>query len=128
MIGTLGVLDDVTATQTATVGVIHQTNPQLSFSELYKKAENVGKEHIASLVNTLAMAYAGASFPLFLLLTQNTQVPIAYIVNSEFFVEEIIRTLIGSIALILAVPISTVISALYFSRQSKTVALISVKK
>jgi uncharacterized membrane protein len=119
IIGTLGVLDDVTATQTATVAAIHKARPQSSFRELYKSAESVGREHIASLVNTLAMAYAGAAFPLFLLLTLNTQVPLIYVVNSEFFIEEIIRTLIGSLALILAVPISTVISAWYFSNQSK---------
>ena len=115
IIGTLGILDDVTTTQTAVVDELHKTNPNFTLRELYIRSISVGKEHIASLVNTLVLAYAGAALPLFLLLTISTDQPLWIVLNSEFMAEEIIRTLIGSITLILAVPISTLLAAYYFT-------------
>lgn len=112
--GALGVLDDITTAQTAIVHELKVANPKLSWTDLYKKGISVGTEHITALVNTLFLAYAGASLPLFLLLTLNTSQPLWVLFNSEFLVEEIIRTLIGSASLIIAVPISTFVAAYYF--------------
>ena len=115
IIGTLGVLDDITTAQAATVEEISKANPELSASELYKRGFSVGREHIASLVNTLFLAYAGAALPLFLIFTVNTAEPLWMTLNSEYIAEEIIRTLVGSSALVLAVPITTLLAAKLFS-------------
>lgn len=117
IIGALGVLDDITTAQAATVDEIHRANPALSIAELYKRGLSVGHEHIASLVNTLALAYVGASLPILLIFTK-TDFPLWVIFNSEFLVEEIVRTLVGSSALILAVPITTYIAAQVFGRNT----------
>lgn len=115
VIGTLGILDDVTTTQVAIIDELHKADPCLDFKELYKRGLSVGKEHIASLVNTLLIAYVGASFPVFLLIV-NSHRPLWVIVNNEFLAEEIVRTLVGSMTLVVAVPISTLIAAHYYSR------------
>ena len=114
IIGALGVLDDVTTAQSATVYELSRTDRRLPFSALVKKGMNVGREHISSLVNTLVLAYAGASIGVFiyiLLGLQNGTTPLWVILNSEVLVEEIIRTLAGSIGLILAVPITTLLAS-----------------
>lgn len=112
IIGALGVLDDITTSQSATVFEIHHTDPKLPFSVLAKKGFNVGKEHIASLVNTLVLAYAGASLSLFILFVINpAHQPYWVLLNSEIVVEEVIRTIAGSIGLVLAVPITTLLAA-----------------
>jgi len=111
IIGTLGVLDDITTAQTAVVAELKHAKPNLLRHDLYKRALSVGHEHIASLVNTLVLAYAGASLPIFLLFTINRTQPIWTILNSEFVAEEIVRTLIGSSALVVSVPIATWIAA-----------------
>lgn len=107
IIGTLGVLDDITTAQTAAVDEVHKANPALGRAALLRAGFSVGREHIASLINTLALAYAGASLPLLLLFTADVGQPLWVTLNSEFLAEEIIRTLVGSSALLLAVPIST---------------------
>ena len=119
LLGTLGVLDDITTAQSATVEEIHKANKSLSTKELYTRGLSVGREHIASLVNTLVLAYAGASFPIFLYFAINTFQPIWVTLNSELFAEEIIRTLAGSTALILAVPITTYLAAKWFGKKSE---------
>ncbi len=111
IIGALGVLDDVTTSQTAAIQELKSANHRLSFKQLYQKGLNIGREHIASLVNTLFLAYAGASLPLFLIFSMNKDQPLWVILNSEYMAEEIVRTLIGSASLILAVPISTFLAA-----------------
>lgn len=116
VIGTLGVLDDVTVTQIATVHQIHRANENLSFRELYKRGLSVGKDHIASIINTLVLAYAGASFPTLILLVTSPW-PLWMTLNNEFMAEEIVRTLVGSMTLVLAVPISTLMAAYFYSRQ-----------
>ena len=115
IIGTLGILDDITVSQAAIVDELKKANAKLTAKELYTHAISVGREHIASLVNTLVLAYAGPSLPIFIMFTINKQSTIS-LINSEFVAEEVIRTLIGSSALILAVPITTLIAAAYFSR------------
>ncbi len=116
IIGALGVLDDITTAQTAAVHEIHDTKPDISRRELFMRVMRIGREHIASLVNTLVLAYVGASFPLFLLLYTNTFQPLWSIINSQQIAEEIVRTLVGSTALLLAVPISSVIAAYYYTK------------
>jgi uncharacterized membrane protein len=113
IIGTLGVLDDVTTAQVASVDEIRKANESLSARELYRRGISVGQEHIASVVNTLVLAYAGASLPLFLLITLPSAQPLWVTLNGEFIAQEVVRTLVGSMALILAVPISTYLASKY---------------
>ncbi|MCR4312230.1 MAG: YibE/F family protein [Candidatus Uhrbacteria bacterium] len=117
IIGVLGVLDDVTTAQSAAVEEIAKADNTLTARELYRRGLSVGREHIASLVNTLALAYAGASFPLFLLLTMKEGPPWWVVLNSEAIVEEVVRALVGGASLILAVPIATVFAARVFARR-----------
>ncbi len=114
IMGVLGVLDDITTAQTAVVYELKRANPKLTWVELYKRGIFVGTEHITSLINTLFLAYAGASLPLFLLFTVHSDKPVWVTINSEFVMEEIVRSLIGSASLVIAVPISTLIAAYYF--------------
>jgi len=120
IIATLGVLDDVTSTQTAAVKEISEADKSLGFKELYKRAFKVGKEHITSMVNTLVLAYVGASLPMILLYSTDSSRPFWLILNSEMITEEIIRSIVGSIALTLAVPISTFLAAYWFSTYRKS--------
>jgi uncharacterized membrane protein len=114
IIGTLGILDDITTAQTAAIDELSKANHSLDFKELYTRGMSIGQEHIASLINSLALAYAGASLPLFLLFFTERSMPWWLIVNSEFITEEITRTLVGSTALLLAVPIATFFAAKAF--------------
>lgn len=116
MIGMLGVLDDVTTAQAAAVEEIHKANTELGFVELYKRGSSVGREHIISLVNTLVLAYTGASLPL-LLLFEIYERPAWVTLNSELVMEEVVRMLVGSIALVVAVPLTTLLAARYFGRK-----------
>jgi len=117
MIGVLGVLDDIAITQAAVVSELYNSASHLSKKEIYKKALRVGKEHVGALVNTLALAYTGASLPL-LLLFSTSDSSMASIINQEIFATEIIRTVVGSIGLILTVPITTLL-AVYMLRGYK---------
>ncbi len=120
IIGTLGVLDDVTTAQVAAVEEIGIADKTLSAKELYQRGLRVGKEHIAALVNTLALAYAGASFPLFLLFSLEGGPPLWVVLNSEYVMEEVVRALVGGASLVIAVPISTALAAYYFSKHRNT--------
>lgn len=111
MLGALGALDDVTVTQVATVAELHAGNPSLGFGELLRAGIRVGREHIASTVNTLLLAYAGASMPLLLLFAVSNQ-SLGTIANAELISVEIVRTLCGSIGLVAAVPITTALAAI----------------
>ena len=111
IIGALGALDDVTVTQVATVAELHYRRPDLSGSELITSGIRVGREHIAATVNTLLLAYVGAGLPLVLLFSVSDQ-SLAIVANSELIAVEIVRTLCGSMGLVAAVPITTVLAAL----------------
>lgn len=113
MIGALGVLDDITLAQISVIHQLHDAKPEMDFNELYKRGLEVGKDHVASLVNTLILAYAAGSLPLFLLFSLNSATPNWVTLNSEIIAEEVVRTLTGSIGLVLAVPIATFIAS-YF--------------
>jgi uncharacterized membrane protein len=119
IIGALGVLDDVTTAQVASVEEISSANPNLSTGELYRRGLSVGREHIAALVNTLILAYAGASFPLFLLFALPDHPPLWVVLNGEHIVEEVLRALVGGTALMLAVPIATALAAAVFGSLPK---------
>ena len=110
IIGLLGILDDVTVSQSSVVFELKKTNPSLKIAELYSKAMNVGKDHIASVVNTLVLVYAGAALPL-LLLFINNPMPYEQVVNFEIISEEIVRTLVASIGLILSIPLTTLLAS-----------------
>ena len=119
VIGMLGILDDVTTAQAAAVEELKKANPDFTFRQLYSAGYRIGQEHITGLVNTLFLVYSGVALPLFLLFSVNTNQPAWVLLNSEYVAEEIVRTLVGSISLVLAVPLTTAISAYYFSRKKK---------
>ncbi|OKK02297.1 hypothetical protein AMK26_21715 [Streptomyces sp. CB03234] len=114
IIGSLGVLDDVTVTQTSAVWELHQADPKMGPRALYRAGIRIGRDHIASVVNTLVLAYAGAALPL-LLLFSIAQSSVGTVANSELVAEEIVRTLVGSIGLVASVPVTTALAALVVS-------------
>lgn len=121
IIGSLGVLDDVTVTQTSAVWELHQANPTMGWRGLYGAAIRIGRDHIASVVNTLVLAYAGAALPL-LLLFSIAQSSVGTVANSELVAEEIVRTLVGSIGLVASVPVTTALAALVVSADRSAAA------
>ncbi|MET9465353.1 YibE/F family protein [Streptomyces sp. NPDC006544] len=114
IIGSLGVLDDVTVTQTSAVWELHQADPSMGPRQLYRAGIRIGRDHIASVVNTLVLAYAGAALPL-LLLFSIANSSMGSVANSELVAEEIVRTLVGSIGLVASVPVTTALAALVVS-------------
>jgi uncharacterized membrane protein len=111
VVGALGVLDDVTVSQVSIVAALRRANPGLGWRLLYREAMSVGRDHVASTVNTLVLAYAGASLPLLLFFTQGDQ-PVERLLTSELIAVEIVRMLVGSIGLVASVPITTALAAL----------------
>ncbi len=111
IIGALGVLDDLVITQASAVFELHLANPALGLRPLFQKAYRIGQDHVASTVNTLVMAYTGVALPMLLLFTVESG-NFGQLVNLASVAEEIVRTLVGSLGLITAVPISTIIAAL----------------
>ena len=116
IIGLLGILDDVTVNQTAVVEQLKKANNKLNLKQLYVQSMAVGSDHIASMVNTLILVYAGASLPLLLLFVDNPH-PFGEVINYEIVAEEIVRMLIGSIGLVLAVPLASFLAAWWFSKK-----------
>ena len=110
VIGSLGVIDDVTVTQVSAVWELRRANASYTFVDLYKAGIRIGRDHIASTVNTLVLAYAGASLPLLLLFTEAEQ-SLSDVVNGEVVAVEVVRTLVGSIGIVASVPITTAIAA-----------------
>lgn len=118
IIGVLGLLDDVAITQAHMVSQLKGIVPELPKKEIYARALKVGREHIGALINTLALAYAGVSLPL-LLLFSTSDASVGFIINRELFATEIVRTIIGSIGLILAVPLTTFVALYIVKSESK---------
>jgi uncharacterized membrane protein len=106
VIGALGALDDMTVTQASVVWELRANSPKLTPARLFRSGMNVGRDHVASTVNTLVLAYAGASLPL-LLLFVIAQQPVTTVANTELVATEIVRTLVGSIGLVASVPLTT---------------------
>ena len=119
LIGSLGVLDDIAVTQAATVEELATANPTLTASQLYRSATRIGRAHIASVVNTIILAYAGASLPLLLLITAGGR-PVDQILTNEAVAQELIRSVVGTLGLIAAVPITTLLAAALATRRTVT--------
>jgi uncharacterized membrane protein len=124
VIGALGVLDDVTVTQASAVWELHHANPRFGVGALYRSALRIGRDHIASTVNTLVLAYAGASFPLLILFLQADR-PLGDVLTGEVVAVEVVRTLVGSIGLVASVPITTALASLVVTRRRSAVGLSS---
>jgi uncharacterized membrane protein len=118
LIGLLGVLYDAAIGQAVAVEELRRAGPNLSAKHVFLRALRIGREHIGALVNILALAYVGAALPL-LLLFYTSKFPFSVSVNNEIFATEIIRSMIGSIGLILAIPITTLISVFILFRTEK---------
>ena len=110
IIGALGVLDDICIGQSSAIFELANANRTLSWQQLFRRSLNIGRDHIAAMVNTLLLAYVGASLPLMLVFTIY-QEPLWQRVNREPIAEEIVRTLVGSVGLVLAVPITSLFAS-----------------
>ncbi len=114
--GALGILDDVTVTQAATVAELHDLDPRASRLELARRAMNVGRSHIAATINTLVLAYVGASLPLIVLFAAGRQDPLLT-ASAESVSVEVVRALVGSIGIVAAVPVTTAIAVMLVGRR-----------
>jgi uncharacterized membrane protein len=115
VIAALGVLDDVTISQASTVLALHQANPQQGFGVLFGRALNVGRDHIAATVNTLVLAYAGASLPILLVFSVGNA-SFGTAINGETVAQNVVAMLVGSIGLVAAVPVTTALAAVLAAR------------
>ena len=115
IIGALGVLDDLVTTQASAVFELHHANESLGFRALFQAAMRIGQDHVAATVNTLVLAYAGAALPMLLMFSLGRS-NYGFLVNFEFIAEEIVRTLVGSLGLVTAVPLTTAIAILFVLR------------
>lgn len=106
MVGALGAIDDITVTQASAVWELRAADPTRSRRSLLRSALRIGRDHVASTVNTLVLAYAGASMPLLILFVLSDQ-SAGTVANGEIVATEIVRTLVGSIGLVASVPITT---------------------
>jgi uncharacterized membrane protein len=119
VLGALGALNDITVTQASAVGELRTHNPTMTRRALYRSGLRIGRDHISSTVNTLALAYAGASLPLLMLFTLSSQ-SLGTVANGEVVAVEIVATLVGSIGLVAAVPVSTALAVLVTSDHTPT--------
>lgn len=110
IVGALGVLDDVTMAQASTVFELRRADPRVSRGALFSAAMTVGRDHVGATINTLFLAYAGASLPLLILFSGSPD-PLPLIASSEVVAVEIVRTLVGSIGLMASVPLTTALAA-----------------
>lgn len=111
IVAALGVLDDVTVSQSSIVLGLRAVNPDLGYRELFTRAMHVGRDHVSATVNTLVLAYAGSSLPVLLIFASGA-LPLGQAVNLELVSEQVVATLVGSIGLIVAVPATTALAAL----------------
>jgi len=117
IIGAMGVLDDITISQTSIVAKLQKANPTYKRWELFRESMDVGRDHIASLVNTLVLVYAGAALPLFVLFQSSQFGTLSDVLNMELVATEIVRTLVSSIGIITAVPITTFLSVQFLKKK-----------
>ena len=117
VISVIGILDDVTVSQSSIVNQLRLELPKARTIELYKKAMNIGRDHIGSVVNTLVLVYAGASLPLLVLFTDNS-LNFNEALNYEIVAEEIVKTLVASIGLVISIPLTTFLAAFFLKKQS----------
>jgi len=117
----LGVLNDVTITQASAVWELHATRPHASRRDLFASGMRIGRDHIASTVYTIAFAYVGAALPL-LLMVSLLSVPLGHTLTTGEIAEEVVRTLVSSIGLVLAIPLTTAVAAVVVSADRRHVA------
>ncbi|WP_344009402.1 YibE/F family protein, partial [Nocardioides lentus] len=110
IIGSLGVLDDVTVTQAETVAELAAADPSSGFGRLYRSASRVGRAHIASVVNTIVLAYAGSSLPLLLLIAADNDSFVG-VVSTQLVAQEVVRSIVATLGLVAAVPLATALPA-----------------
>jgi uncharacterized membrane protein len=113
IISSVGVLDDVTISQAGVVEKLKEVNNKLKFKELFTQSMEIGHDHIASMINTLVLVYAGASLPLLLIFVESPK-SLGNVINMPFIAEEIVRMIVGSVSLILAVPVTSLIASLVY--------------
>ena len=118
LIGALGVLDDLVITQASAVFELHHADPGQGMRPLFRSSMRIGQDHVAATVNTLVLAYAGAALPTLLLFTLSGE-QFIYLINFEFVTEEIVRTLVGSLGLVTAVPITTLLASFLATRHNR---------
>jgi uncharacterized membrane protein len=111
LISILGILDDITISQASIAEELRAAKPNIGAKELYFRCMNIGRDHIASMVNTLILVYAGSNLT-FLLLFLSSKQSFDQILNIELLAQEIVFTLIGSIGLICAVPLTSFLACL----------------
>ena len=123
IIGVLGVLDDIIISQVSVVKELTETDNTITRKKIFARAMRVGTDHISALINTLFLAYAGAALPLLILFSIQAEPFLTWeqIVNNEMIATEIVRTLTGSMALVLAVPIATALAVASFTKQKGAV-------
>lgn len=119
--GGLGVLNDVAISQAATVRELHEVNPALTRWQLYQRAMNVGIAHLAATVNTLVFAYLGTALPLLVLVALQVDA-LTLTVNQEIIAVEIVRTIVGAIGVLSAVPITTAIACRWLPGEDRATA------
>jgi uncharacterized membrane protein len=117
IIGSIGVLDDATTAQAVAIEEISKANPRLTKWELFWRGMRIGKEHVVSLVNTLAIAYVGSSMPVLLSFAAFNFSPIWVMINDQVIAEEIVRSIVGSGCLLLAIPIANALSAVFLKQK-----------
>lgn len=123
LIGALGVLDDMVIGQIEAVSQIKEANQKLPVKKVFSMAMKVGNAHIGAMVNTLFLAYAGAALPLLILFSINEPPFLTFgqVINNELIASEIVRTLVGSIGLALAMPIATFFASKFYNPKSKQI-------
>jgi uncharacterized membrane protein len=115
IIGVMGIIDDIAITQASIVAELRALKEKLSTQEIFTRAMKIGRDHMGAVVNSLVLAYAGVALPL-LLLVYTSNVPLVELLNQEILATELVRTLVGSIGLVLAVPISTILAVLVIKK------------
>lgn len=125
MIGALGAIDDITVTQASAIWELRSVDPARSRRRLLRSGLRIGRDHVASTVNTLVLAYAGASMPLLILFVLSDQ-PAGTVANGEIVATEIVRTLVGSLGLIASVPITTWLAVDVVSRRGRHASTVAV--
>lgn len=123
IIGVLGVLDDIAVTQVAVVRELYLSNTELSAKEVYKRAIRVGQDHVSALVNTLVLAYVGVALPLILIIKLSSG-SFESNLSQEIVASEIVRTIVGSIGVVLAVPITTYLAVKFLGKDKSKLSSI----
>jgi uncharacterized membrane protein len=126
IISMIGILDDITVGQATAVEELQAANHALTPLELYKRAGKIGREHIASMINTLVLAFVGTSILFISYIVTVSQYPLWITLNSSPVMEEVARSLVGSITLILAVPLSSLLASRFLRRRHPHPAAVAV--